>query len=230
MAKQKVKDELLNHDYDGIQELDNDLPPWWLYLFYFTIIFGVVYMLHYHVLGTGDLQVEAYEKEMKAAEAQALARAQGQQSAAPLVQLTDEGDLAAGKEVYMVNCVPCHGQLGEGGVGPNMTDEYWIHGGEIADLVHTINVGVPEKGMISWAPILSKKQMQQVASYILTLQGTNPPNAKEPQGKKGGRINTIIDHGTRSDRSRPITTTPCHFWHVSLRKASWSEHGKFPSH
>ena len=86
----------------------------------------------------------------------------------------------------MVNCVPCHGQLGEGGVGPNMTDEYWIHGGEIADLVHTINVGVPEKGMISWAPILSKKQMQQVASYILTLQGTNPPNAKEPQGKKVG--------------------------------------------
>lgn len=186
MARQKVKDELLNHDYDGIQELDNDLPPWWLYLFYFTIIFGVVYMLHYHVLGTGDSMVEAYENEMKAAEAQALARAQNQQSAAPLVQLTDEGDLAAGKEVYMVNCVPCHGQFGEGGVGPNMTDAYWIHGGEIADLVNTINVGVPEKGMISWAPILSKKQMQQVASYILTLQGTNPPNAKEPQGTKKG--------------------------------------------
>lgn len=185
MAKKKVVDELLEHEYDGIQELDNDLPPWWLYLFYFSIVFAVVYMLHYHVLGTGPSSAEQYANEMAAAEARFAATTDGGDGmSADLEPLTSEAALAAGKDIYTVNCMPCHGTQGEGGVGPTFADPYWIHGGQMADLVRIINNGVPAKGMISWKPILNPQQIQQVASYILTFEGTNPPNMKEPQGEK----------------------------------------------
>ncbi|MCB0263880.1 MAG: cbb3-type cytochrome c oxidase N-terminal domain-containing protein [Calditrichia bacterium] len=186
MARKKIKDELLDHDYDGIQELDNDLPPWWLYMFYFTIVFGFAYLLYFHVLDIGDLQAAEYQKEMQAAETMlAKNNAENQaQSPQEMTVLTDSENLAAGKEIFMTNCMACHGANGEGGVGPNMTDEYWIHGGAFSDIVNTIVVGVPAKGMISWKPILSPTQIQQVASYLTTLQGTNPPNGKEPQGEK----------------------------------------------
>ncbi len=185
MAKQKVKDELLDHDYDGIQELDNDLPPWWLYLFYFTIIWGVAYLLYYHVFGVGDLQYAEYENEMKAAQAQYSAAEEAPaREAEATAPLTGAASIESGKTVYVTHCQVCHGQNGEGTVGPNMTDEYWVHGGKYSDIINTINVGVPEKGMISWRPVLKPEEIEQVASYILTLQGTNPPNAKAPEGEK----------------------------------------------
>ena len=181
--KQKVVDELLDHDYDGIQELDNDLPPWWKYLFYFTIAFSVVYIIHYNILGTGPSQLAEYENEMAAAEARYAAVVAANTPSGPLEALTDAASLEEGKNVYTVNCVPCHGTLGEGGIGPSFADRYWIHGGSMEDIVAVINNGVPAKGMISWKPILNPTQIHQVSSYLLTFQGTNPPNNKAPQGE-----------------------------------------------
>ena len=186
MARKRIKDELLDHDYDGIQELDNDLPPWWLYMFYFTIIFGFVYLLYYHVFDIGDSPVAAYEKEMQQAAVQYAGGEAGGISATDesLVAFTDADNLARGKEIFLTNCMVCHGASGEGGIGPNMTDEYWIHGGSMKQIVNIINVGVPAKGMISWKPVLNPEQIRQVSSYILSLQGTNPPNSKAPEGEK----------------------------------------------
>lgn len=273
---------LLDHNYDGIRELDNDLPPWWKNLFYVTIVFAVVYLFYYHVLGAGDSQTASYIHEMqkndptyqppasitkndgfqwdytapnygeadltpqKRAELDQLVQsavakivaAQGLTSTAadanlrfdqlivlamskadpanleklqadfpaqydqfksgalvdlvPAAQpdpavpeksvLTDAASLAAGEEVFKVNCIACHGGRGEGGIGPNLTDNFWIHGGKYAQIVNTINVGVPAKGMIAWNRTLKPQQIEEVASFIKTLQGTNPPNPKDPQG------------------------------------------------
>lgn len=192
MARKKVKDELLDHNFDGIQELDNELPPWWLYLFYFTIAFSVVYLLYYHVLGIGDLSIAEYEKEMKAAEMKyaGAVTPEGPQAGAPteaaaMSPLTDEASIAQGKEIFATNCTPCHGQHGEGVIGPNLTDDYWIHGkGQFSDIVQVVTNGVPAKGMISWGPVLGKEKILKVASYVMTLHGTNPPNPKAPEGQK----------------------------------------------
>ncbi len=204
----KQKDVLLEHDYDGIQELDNDLPPWWLYLFYVSIIFSVIYMVHYHVTGTGDLMVEEYRKELnpaatstfdisyhspyykRSAAAPAAIRPEtgsmeeevAETPVVSLTPLTDEASLAKGKKIYATNCAVCHGPQGEGGIGPNMTDNYYIHGGTINDLVKIINVGVPAKGMIPWDKTLTPEQIHEVASYLVTLRNTNVPNGKAPQG------------------------------------------------
>ena len=283
MTKTNEKDVLLDHNYDGIQELDNDLPPWWLWLFYFTIIWSVIYMVHYHVIDTGDSSEVEYLKEMNPAwekgVSQAgfsleyrsplyssgdeltplkrvqIALAQEKEAAillaekkamgdvnislsdisfneiilaamnaaspedleklqtsfpeiydtyqksggeeelladAPVAEkpdlvleaLTDAASLASGESIYITNCVTCHGKLGEGGIGPNFTDNYFIHGHTIGNMITTINNGVPAKGMISWRGILKEQQIHEVASYIQTLVGTNPPNAKAPQGEK----------------------------------------------
>lgn len=178
----------LDHDYDGIRELDNRLPPWWTALFYVTIAFSVVYMLHYHVLKTGDSPVESYEKSVIKAHEERLARLASSTddiSAKTVTVLTDASSLKAGAEIFQQNCQTCHGVYGEGilGAGPNMTDPYWIHGGAISDLYTTIRYGVPAKGMIAWKDQLPPKQIQQVASFILSLQGTNPANAIPAQGE-----------------------------------------------
>ncbi len=178
----KKQDELTDHDYDGIQEYDNDLPPWWVFIFYLSIIFGVLYLLNYHVLGTGDLQEVEYQKEMAHAEI-AKAKREASAGSVTLAFLTDPGALANGKKAYDANCIACHGAAGEGGVGPNLADAYWLHGNSIDALVKVITYGVPEKGMIPWEKTLSKRQIVEVASYIHQLQGTNPANAKEPQGE-----------------------------------------------
>ena len=185
---EKVKDELLDHDYDGIQELDNELPPWWLWLFYITIIWAVVYMVYYHVLGTGPSSAEEYQMEMARTETRY--QQQGGETGAAgqeetkLTALTDEQSLAEGKTIFTKNCVPCHGNNGEGTVGPNLTDDYWIHGATMKDMVNTITNGVPAKGMIAWIPVLTPDEIVKVASYIRTLHGTNPPDAKAPEGEK----------------------------------------------
>jgi len=283
MTKQ-IHDEnlLIDHEYDGIQELDNKLPPWWLYLFYITIIWGVAYMLYYHVFGIGDLSYAEYMKEIdpewtevskatplrigytspyysgyadltplqrqeltrqRAEEAQFLSASKTAEEQVPIRDLsfdeliisalqvaspenqeklkqvfpeiyqtylssgsesdveksseetsgtekydipilTDDASLAAGKNIFEINCATCHGKLGEGGIGPNLADEYYLHGAGIANTIRILNIGVAAKGMIAWRGILKEDQIQQVASYVMTLEGTNPPNAKKPQGEK----------------------------------------------
>ncbi|EJF08349.1 cytochrome c class i [Pontibacter sp. BAB1700] len=181
----KAKDEIhSNHDFDGIQEYDNDLPPWWKYMFYVTIVFAVGYMLHYHVFRTGALQAEEYEMEMQQAALIAAQNVEDPNAVTNYEVLTDAAALESGKSLYIQNCAACHGQAGEGTVGPNLTDEYWLHGGDVNDIFKTVKFGVPSKGMVPWQGKLTKDQMLEVSSYILSLQGTNPPNAKEAQGEK----------------------------------------------
>jgi mono/diheme cytochrome c family protein len=260
------KDKLMDHEFDGIGELNNDLPRWWLYFFYFTIIWAMIYLIHYHVLDTGDLSDAEYQKELdpswkgvqksglfsgyqspfygekeitplllaemnarnesgadavfndlikqammhadavnleklksafpqlweELSEGGAAAPAKPPQAAQVAAEsepavayqpLTDEPSLSSGKNIYTTNCATCHGQAGEGGIGPNMTDDYWLHGGGINNIIATIEKGVPAKGMIPWRGVLKPDQILQVASYLLTLEGSNPPNAKAPQGE-----------------------------------------------
>jgi len=175
----------LGHDYDGIRELDNRLPPWWLYGFYCTIIFAGVYLWRYHVAHTAPLSGEEFQIAMQQAEVQKAAylkKAANNIDENSVKLLTGEGDLAAGKAVFETTCFACHGKAGEGGVGPNLTDEYWLHGGSIQELFKTIKYGWPEKGMKSWKDDYSPSQIAQIASYVKTLVGTHPANPKPPQG------------------------------------------------
>jgi cytochrome c oxidase cbb3-type subunit 3 len=178
---------LLEHDYDGIKELDNHLPPWWLGMFYGGIVFAVIYLLNYHVWEWSPLSAEEYEismseaREMKAAR-QSTETNQIDENSVEL--LSDAADIERGQTIYAGNCAVCHGQAGEGTVGPNLTDEYWLHGGSISDVFKTIKHGVPDKGMIAWEGTLKPTDIQQVSSYILSLQGSNPANPKAAQGEK----------------------------------------------
>ncbi|MEY4383789.1 MAG: hypothetical protein RI995_1331 [Bacteroidota bacterium] len=176
----------MEHQYDGIVELDNPKPPWFMYLFYITIIFGGIYLFYYHIVPDSSLsQDEEYTIEVKVAEK---AKEEYMKKFANSVNednvkaLTAKTDLDEGASIYATNCVACHGDKGQGGVGPNLTDKFWLHGGNIKSLFHTITNGVPEKGMIAWNKTLNPVQVQKVSSFILSLQGTNPPGAKEPQG------------------------------------------------
>lgn len=178
---------MMEHTYDGIEELDNPTPPWFMYLFYSTIIFGVVYGFYYHGYTTDNLQENEYKTEVALAEKarEAYMKKFANSVNEDNVTVTNVAkDLTEGKTIYTTNCVACHGDKGQGGVGPNLTDKFWIHGGGIKDLFKTITHGIPEKGMIAWEKTLNPIQIQQVSSYVLTLQGTNPPGAKEPQGEE----------------------------------------------
>jgi cytochrome c oxidase cbb3-type subunit 3 len=178
-------DVMLDHNYDGIRELDNQLPPWWKWGFYFTILFAFVYLFYYHVSGKGKLQLGEYADELKQAQLAADERmkdAANNINDANVVAFTDAHEIAEGKNIFMKNCVACHGNFGQGNIGPNLTDDYWLHGGGIKNVFHTITEGYPMKGMISWKAQLAPKQIQEVASFVLTLHGTNPEAAKEPQG------------------------------------------------
>lgn len=181
---EKEADMLLDHDYDGIRELDNALPPWWKYGFYITIVIGVFYLLKFEVWHTGMNPTEEYNSEMATAkiETEAYLASAKENVDENTVTLMDAGGIAAGKEIYAKTCVPCHLAEGQGLVGPNLTDEYWIHGGSIKDIFKTIKYGYPDKGMQSWQSTYSPVQIQQLASFIISLKGTNPPNPKAPQG------------------------------------------------
>lgn len=176
---------MLDHEYDGIRELDNNLPPWWKYGFYLTIVFAVVYLIHYHVSKTGPLQTEEYQAQM--AEGERL-KAEYRKTAANLVdesnvfQLMAADSISAGKNIFTEKCKACHKADGSGDIGPNLTDNYWLHGGDIKSVFTTIKYGVTSKGMQAWQNDLSPVQMQEVASYILTLAGTNVAGGKAPEG------------------------------------------------
>lgn len=175
----------MGHSYDGIRELDNVLPPWFTWTFVGTIIFAMVYLWRFHASANpAPNQYQEYENAMAKAKKQqeAYLKAQGDLVNESNVVMLDAAGIAAGKTLYTANCVACHGDKGQGGVGPNFTDDYWIHGGSIKDVFHTITVGVPEKGMQSWKSVFSPMQIAQLSSYVKSLHGTNPPGAKEPQG------------------------------------------------
>ena len=175
---------LLEHEADGIRELDNLLPRWWVWLFYLTTAYAVGYMVYYHVLGRGELQNAAYAKEAKhGEEIKAASLAKFEATIGTLAPDSDKTVLAKGQQVYGQMCAPCHRPDGGGLVGPNLTDTYWIHGSNYTDMVKTILNGVPEKGMLSWRGVLKPNEIQAVASFIHKLQGTTPPNPKPPENQ-----------------------------------------------
>tara|TARA_R100000935_G_scaffold17023_2_gene33636 strand:- start:404 stop:1312 length:909 start_codon:yes stop_codon:yes gene_type:complete len=189
LDKKPVENEgeiILDHDYDGIRELDNNLPPWWLYGFYATIIFAFVYMINYHVYG-GTTQKEEYLIEVAEAEieiAEYKKNAKGLLTTNTVELLTEEADLTAGKSVFLANCIACHKADGGGGIGPNLTDAYWILGGGIKNVFNTVTEGGrPGKGMVAWKTNLKPDEIAQVASYVLSLHGTTPAEPKEPEGE-----------------------------------------------
>jgi cytochrome c oxidase cbb3-type subunit III len=181
----EYKDPLLmDHEADGIRELDNKLPRWWVWLFYLTILFAAVYLVYYHVLGAGDLMATEYAKEMKAGDAiKGAAMTKFEAGIAALQPAKDPEVVANGKKTFGTLCAPCHRPDGGGLVGPNLTDDYWIHGSNFADNVSTIWNGVPAKGMITWKNTLKPKEIYEVASYIYTLRGTHPPKPKPPENQ-----------------------------------------------
>ncbi|WP_316851254.1 cbb3-type cytochrome c oxidase N-terminal domain-containing protein [Pedobacter agri] len=184
---EEEKDLVIDHAYDGIKELNNPVPAWFNFLFFGTMIFAVTYLFYYHIGGYGDLQDKEYENEM--AKAQIEKAAYLEKSANTIDENSVKFDntptvLADGKTVYNTNCVVCHGDKGQGIIGPNLTDEYWLHGGGVNNIFKTIKYGIPEKGMISWEKNLNPKQISAVANFILSLKGTNPAGGKAPQGEK----------------------------------------------
>ncbi len=206
---EKEKDIMFDHDYDGIRELDNNLPPWWLYGFYLTIAIAIFYMGYYHLSPYGKTSTEEYEMEMEKAAVEVekyLARQADQVDETNVIALADEISISEGQEIFNTNCVACHLSHGGGSsvsVGPNLTDEYWIHGGGIKNVFKTIKYGVPEKGMIAWGEQMRASDMQKVASYVWSLQGTNPPGAKEPQGE----IWVASEEEEASSNETPVDST-----------------------
>ena len=185
------KDELLSHNYDGIQEYDNQLPRWWIWLFYLTIVYGIGYAVYLH-LGPGLDQYEQLALDMKEHDAlvQSVEAAQPKDAfgADALLALTQKEDvLAKGKELFIGKCMACHGMNGEGLVGPNLTDDYWLHGASIDAIQTVVTNGVTEKGMIAWKGTLSPEEIATVTAYVWSLHGSNPPNPKAPQGELAPR-------------------------------------------
>lgn len=184
------KDNLTDHDYDGIQEYDNNLPAWWLATFIGTIIFGFVYWIHYEFGGGPDLQAE-YKAEMEQLHEKGEGESGGHKAVASaseeeLLKLMATPDVVAkGKLSFKEKCASCHGEELQGIIGPNLVDEYWIHGnGKLSQIQTTVTQGVPEKGMPSWGAMLKEDEIESIVAYIGSQRGTKPANPKAPQGEK----------------------------------------------
>lgn len=200
LGSNNTEEELeLHENYDGIKELNNPTPPWFNFIFYSTIIFALIYFLNYHIIGFGKLQEDEYKQELTDA---AEAKAAYLKTSGNLIDennvsaLLDAATVNEGKNIYMANCKVCHGGFGEGIVGPNLTDDYWIHGNTINDIFKTIKYGVPQKGMVPWQNTLTALQIQQVSSYIFTLKDSNPKNPKAPQGIKTASSKSAVKDST----------------------------------
>jgi cytochrome c oxidase cbb3-type subunit 3 len=191
----------MDHNYDGIRELDNVLPPWWVYLFYGTIIFGVVYLVRFHVVGEYT-QAEEYDQEVAAAKIEIeeyKKNAKDLVDASTVELLTDASDLSAGEKIFTTSCVVCHMADGGGGIGPNLTDDHWILGGGIKNVFNTISEGGRDgKGMVAWKQSFKPAEIAQVASYVISLGGTTPANPKAPEG----------DVWVDPDAPEPVQTQP----------------------
>ena len=188
----------LNHDYDGIRELDNKIPPWWRWVFILTIVFAMSYLWRYHVAKSAPLQGEEFRIAMAKAEVEKAEylKIAGNKVDENTVVMLDESGIAAGKAIFSQNCIACHGPNGQGGaVGPNLSDDYWIHGGKINDVFKTIKYGWQEKGMRSWKDDFNPTQIAQLASFVKSLKGAKLPNPKEPQGD-------LYTEGAASDSSK----------------------------
>lgn len=183
------KDKLLDHDYDGIKELDNPLPGWWLMTFYLAIVYAGIYFWYYH-LGPGPSVETELAQGMREIESQkAIASPKGSFDLEKLnAYASDQGKLAEGKQVFTSRCAACHGASGEGSIGPNLTDKFWIHGdGGMAAIVKVVAEGVADKGMPPWGGALKPEELLTVVAYARTLQGTHPANPKAPQGNEVGQ-------------------------------------------
>jgi len=211
LGQTPIEDEaeiILDHNYDGIKELDNNLPPWWIYGFYASIVFAAVYLLRYHVF-SGPSQIDELETELADAR---IAIEAYKKTAKNLVdintvtELTEAADLSAGKTIFETNCVACHMADGGGGIGPNLTDPNWILSGDIKSVFKTVSEGGRSgKGMIAWKQQLKPLEMAQVSSYVLTFEGTTPANPKAPEGDVWVDENTEQAPETVNDSTKTIS-------------------------
>jgi len=186
----------LDHNFDGIRELDNHLPPWWKWLFYGTIGWAAVYLVIYHVSASLPLSEQEYSQEVaiarEASEKYKAAQPAESIDENTLVFNNDRALIEKGKQVFTNNCASCHKENGAGGIGPNLTDDYWLHGGDIKNIYGTIKNGVTEKGMIAWGGVLKPEEIRNAAFFVMSLHGSNPPGAKAPQGE-------LIKHDDKVD-------------------------------
>jgi cytochrome c oxidase cbb3-type subunit 3 len=173
------------HEVDGIQEYDNKLPNWWLYILYGSCAFAFCYWFAYHIAGFSELPRAAYESEMDRIAAAAPKKTGGVMTPEALIALSkDRGTLAQGKQIFTQTCAACHRQDGGGVVGPNLTDEFWLHGGAPEKVLKTVTEGVPDKGMQAWGPQLGPDRVQAVTAYVISIRNTNVPGGKAPQGER----------------------------------------------
>ena len=204
-AGKDAPDPLMHHTYDGIQELDNPMPAWLRWLFYGTIAFAFVYLLHYQFLKTGPSSREEYEIEMAAA---AESYKDVELPEAAIIAITDPGRLEYARGVFKENCATCHGENLQGLTGPNLTDAYWLHGSEITNVYKTITEGVPGKTMISWKRLLPSQDRLALASYIMSLVGSNPAGAKDPEGVLAGQSSAPAADSLTTDTLASDTAAP----------------------
>ena len=177
-------DRLLEHAYDGIQEFDNPLPTWWKWIFYATILFVPLYLWDPLGIGVGPGKAKAYEEQLAAFNA-AHPKSAGTYTDEQLVAFSkDPAKVEAGKVVFTTYCAACHRADGGGLIGPNLTDDFWIHGGKPTDIFKTVNEGVLAKGMPNWGKVLKPDQIEGAVAYVQTLHGSNPANPKASEGAK----------------------------------------------
>uniref|UniRef100_A0A832MLW7 C-type cytochrome n=1 Tax=Eiseniibacteriota bacterium TaxID=2212470 RepID=A0A832MLW7_UNCEI len=184
MNKQPEQDRLLDHNYDGIQEYDNPMPGWWVWIFWATIAFSVLYWFNVPGIGPGPGRIANYEREMAAAEEKygALRQAGPVDEAALRALAADPAQVEAGRAVWSANCAVCHREDGGGGIGPNLTDAFWLHGGSLLAIHRTVQAGVLDKGMPAWGEVLRPDDLNAVVAFVATLRGTHPPDPKAPEG------------------------------------------------
>jgi cytochrome c oxidase cbb3-type subunit 3 len=181
------RDLLMDHEADGIKELDNNLPRWWVWLFYLTTAFAIFYMTYFHVFKMGNSQAAEYAIEQEHGEViKQAALSKFEATIGAIEPLKDKATLAKGQDIFLRMCAPCHRADAGGLVGPNLTDDFWLHGDKFTDNVKTIVNGVPEKGMLTWKGVLQPAEIHAVASYVYTLRSTHPPNPKPPENQNTG--------------------------------------------